>query len=535
MADEIAEKVIEKLGKAKGLRLNWESYWEEVAEYVLPNFANTFTTGGYPMVQGRKNDRKRYDGSAEIANSRLASTMESILTPRNSTWHGITTDNIELNRLRNVREWQDAVTAVLFKYRYMPAANFASQNYEHFMALGAFGTGCMYADKLTPRGFRYNQIHIAQIYFYENHQGIIDEALRPFKLTAKNAIKKFGENKVSEEIKKADMNNSQEMFEFIHCVCPREDVDYQRKDFKGKLFASYYVDVRGRKLVREEGYDSFPFCVSRFITAPGELYGRSPAMQALTNIKVLNQQKKTILKQGHRAADPILLAHDDGILDTFSGKPGSVIPGSMTGDGKRLVDVLPTGNVAITDKLMQIERDEIAAAFMTDLFQLFTERPQMTATEVVELAREKGILYAPIMGRQESEYLSTLVSREMDLANMQGLLPPMPPELIEAGGEYKIVFDNPLSRAQKAEQSAGLMRTVGWAAEIAAQTQDPAPLDWFDWDVIVPELAYNNAVPTRYIKSPNAVTALRQGRSQQIETQQVIEAGPTIAALAKNK
>lgn len=532
--DPIAENIIERFNKAKTMRMNWDSYWQEVSEYVLPNFSNTFFNGGYVMQPGMKNDRKRYDGSSEIALSRLASTMESVLTPRNSLWHMISTDNDQLNKLRNVREWQDQVQRIMFKLRYASSANFASQCYEHYIAVGAFGTGCMFTDRLSPRGFRYSQIHVAQIYFFENHQGIVDEAHRGFRLTARNAIKKFGEKNVPEEIIKADTNNSQQTFEFIHCVCPREDIDYERKDFKGMAFASYYVCVQSRTIVREEGYNSFPYAISRFVTAPGELYGRSPAMQALSNIKVLNQQKKTLLKQGHRIADPVLLAHDDGVVDGFSLKPGALNVGAMTGDGKRLVDVLPTGNLAVNEKMMQIERDEIAAAFMTDLFQLFTERPQMTATEVIELAREKGILFAPIMGRQESEFLSVMIEREMDLANMQGLLPPMPPEMIEAGGEYKIVFDNPLSRAQKAEQNAGLMRTIGWAAEIVAQTQDPSALDWFDWDTITPELAYDNAVPTRFIKSQAAVVALRQSRQQQAATQQVIDAGPTIAALQKN-
>lgn len=533
-SDDIGKKIIERFGKAKSSRLNWESYWQEVSEYVLPNFSNTFFEGGYSLTQGAKRDRKRYDGTAEIALTRLASTMESILTPRNSRWHSITTDNVHLNKIRRVREWQDEVTDILFKYRYASAANFGSQAFEHYMSVGAFGTGCMFVDKLEPRGFRYAQIHIAQIYFYENHQGIVDEALRPFKMSARNAVQKFGEDELPDDIKKAAKEHPDQMFDFIHAVMPREEVDPKRRDFKGMKFASYYVSRSGCKVVKEEGYRSFPYAISRYITAPGELYGRSPAMQALTNIKVLNEQKKTLLKQGHRAVDPVLLAHDDGVLDSFSMKPGAINTGAMTGDGKRLVDVLPVGNIAVGDKMMQMERDEIASAFMTDLFAIFMDRPQMTATEIVELAREKGILFSPIMGRQEAEFLSVMIEREMDLANQQLLLPPMPPELIEARGEYSIVFDNPLSRAQKAEQAAGLMRTVNWAAEMAAQSQDPTPLDHFNWDVIIPELSAINAVPPRWMKSEQQIEALRQGREQAAAQQQVIEAGPTIAALQKN-
>lgn len=534
MSEEIAKRIVERMGKAKSSRLNWESYWEEVAELVLPNFSNTFFDGGYSLTQGDKRDRKRFDGSAEIAATRLASTMESILTPRNSRWHGLSSDDMSLNSKRRVREYFDTATDVLFKYRYASQANFGSQAFEHYLSNAVFGTGCMFVDKLLPKGFRYAQIHIAQVYFYENHQGIVDEALRPFKMNARNAVQKFGEKNLPDDIKKAAKESSEQMFDFIHCVMPREDIDYARKDFKGMPYGSYYVAKQAQVVVMEEGYNTFPYAISRYLTAPGELYGRSPAMQALTNIKVLNEQKKTMLKQGHRAVDPVLLAHDDGVLDSFSLKPGSINTGAMTGDGKRLVDVLPVGNIAVGDKMMQMERDEIASAFMTDLFAIFMERPQMTATEIVELAREKGILFSPIMGRQEGEFLSVMIERELDLAGQQLLLPPMPPELIEAKGEYKIVFDNPLSRAQKSEQAAGLMRTVDWAANMAAQSQDPAPLDHFNWDVIIPELSHINGVPAKWMKTEDQLKGLRDGRQQALETQQVIDAGPTIAALQKN-
>lgn len=538
MADEIGQRIVARMGKAKTSRLGWESYWQEVSELVLPNFSNTFFEGGYSLEQAQKKDRKRYDGAAEIAATRLSATMESILTPRNSRWHGLSSDDMSLNKKRRVREYFDDATDVLFKHRYASAANFGSQAFEHYLSVSVFGTGCMFTDSLfdaqgRAKGFRYAQIHIAQTYFYENHQGIVDEALRPFKMTARNALQKF-RDKCPEEIKKAAANNPEQMFEFIHCVMPREDIDYNRRDFKGMKFGSYYVSKSTQDVVLEEGYNTFPYAISRYITAPGELYGRSPAMQCLTNIKVLNEQKKTILKQGHRTVDPVLLTHDDGVLDSFSMKPGAMNSGAMTADGKRLVDVLPTGNLAVGDKMMQMERDEISAAFLTDLFAIFMERPQMTATEIVELAREKGVLFSPIMGRQEAEFLSVMIEREMDLANQQMLLPPMPPELIEAKGEYKIVFDNPLSRAQKAEQASGLMRTVGWASEMAAQSQDPTPLDHFEWDVIIPELSNINGVPAKWMKTPEALAALRQGRQQAVETQQVIDAGPTIAAIQKN-
>lgn len=532
--DPIANDIIRELDRKRTNRTNWEGYWQEVVELVQPSLSNTFSNN-IISTQGAKKDSKRFDGTAEVALHRFAAAMESMLTPRNSRWHGLATNDSSLNRKPRVRNWFDDATDVLFKYRYAPKANFASQCHEHYTALGSLGTACLWVDKLTPKGFRYSTIHIAQVYFDTNFQGIIDFAVRPFKLTARNAIQQFGESNLPIDIVKAVSSNPDQLFDFIHCVRPNTELDASKKDYRGMAYASYYVAVQGAKTILHEGFHSFPFAISRYTTAPGELYGRSPAMQALTNIKVLNEQKKTILKQGQRVVDPVLLAHDDGVLDSFSLKPGAINSGAINARGQRLVDVLPTGNLSMGFEMMDQERKEISAAFLTDLFQILVEGPQMTATEVIERAREKGALLSPTMGRQESEFLGPLIERELDLAMMQGLLPPMPPELIEAGAEYQVVYDSPLARAQKAEQTAGIMRTVQWAAEVSQLTQNPEPLDHFDWDVIIPDLALNNAVAGRYMSSPDKLEAIRNNRAQQLATQQVIDAGPTVAAITKQQ
>jgi len=101
------------------------------------------------------------------------------------------------------------------------------------------------------------------------------------------------------------------------------------------------------------------------------------------------------------------------------------------------------------------------------LFQILTESPQMTATEVLERAREKGMLLAPTMGRQQSESLGPSIEREIDILDQQGLLPEMPDILKEVGSDYKVEYDSPLSRAQKAEETAGVFRSLELASAYA--------------------------------------------------------------------
>jgi hypothetical protein len=266
---------------------------------------------------------------------------------------------------------------------------------------------------------------------------------------------------------------------------------------------------------------------------PGEIYGRGPAMDVLPAVKTLNEQKKTVLKQGQRTVDPVLLVHDDGIIDTFSMRSGALNAGGVSADGRPLVHALPTGNIAIGKDLMDDERAVINDSFLITIFQILVETNQMTATEVMERTKEKGILLAPTIGRQQSEYLGPLTEREIDLLSKQGLLPPMPQVLREAAGQFQIQYDSPLSRIQRAEEASGLMRTVEHALQVVNITQNPEPLDYFDWDVIIQDLSEINGVPAKWMKGVEQVMALRQGRAQAQAQQTAIQAAPGVAALTK--
>jgi len=282
-----------------------DNHLEEIARRVLPDYSGSFTGRGNTRTPGDKRTEEMVDATAALALTRFAAAMESMLTPRNSVWHSLVPSDDSLMRNRTVRLWFEALTKKLFKYRYSPKANFASQKHEDYMALGAFGTGCMFIDSLydqvskQPRGLRYSAIHLGEIYFFENHQGIIDTAMRRFSLSARQAAQMFSDEELPEQIKTAVKNSGETKFWFVHCVKPREEIegyDPDRRDIRGMAFASYYVSETGKKTVREGGYHTFPYSISRYVIAPGEIYGRSPAMLALPAINVLNEEKKTVLK-----------------------------------------------------------------------------------------------------------------------------------------------------------------------------------------------------------------------------------------------
>jgi len=183
--------------------------------------------------------------------------------------------------------------------------------------------------------------------------------------------------------------------------------------------------------------------------------------------------------------------------------------------------------------MMEAEAAIIKDAFFVTLFQILTETPQMTATEVIERTNEKGILLAPTVGRQESEYLGPMIDRELDLLAQQRLLPPMPPRLREAQGAYQIVYTSPLAKAARAQEAAGFMRTVESVKELVNITGDASLLDPFDFDTAIPAIADIQSVPESWMSSPQQIQMKRQNRAKQQAQQAEIQAAPAKAAMMK--
>ena len=519
---------------------NWRSVtagqWEEIAEILDPNSRNTFFFGNQ-NPPGQKKTERQIDSNGMLALEKFKAICDSLLTPRNMFWHalGVADDATYLKKNRQVRLWYEQATRVLFTQRYEATANFASQNQGVFHSLGAYGTGGMFVDTLYDhtgvRGLRYKAPPLGELFIKENHQGRVNCFIRWFRLTGEQAFTQFKGN-VPQQLIDAKDKRSQTKFDFLQWVGPNEEYDNSKLDYRGKQYSSYYISLTGEMLVQEGGYYSFPLPISRYIQAPGEVYGRGPAGQVLPSLKTINAEKRTFLKQGHRASDPVLLTADDGLSD-FNLIPGAQNKGYMNANGKPLVGILPTGQIQINEKMMDMEKAIIFDAFLVTLFQIMTETPQMTATEVIERTNEKGILLAPTMGRQQSEYLGVLIPRELDLCAQLGLLPPMPGLLKEARGAYKIIYTSPISRAMRAQEAAGFVRTVETVKELVNITGDASLLDPFDFDTAIPAIADIQAVPISWMATDSQIAAKRKNRAAAQQAQQKIQALPAQAAMLK--
>lgn len=527
MADNDATELIRLFDSRKAYRGNFERVWSEIAKRVLPR-ADEFVTKYSP---GQRREEWVYDSTAQLALPAFSAAMESMLVPRTQKWHRFAAPP-ELRESEAVNRYLEDIRDLAFRLRYAPGANFASQAYETFMSLGAFGTGALYVEDGLAGGIRYMHVPLSEIYIQENAQGQVDVVDREYELTVRQAQQKW-RDKLPEAIGRYAEREPDRKFTFLHCVKPNEDMARGKRDYRGMANAAYDICVETRDVLRRGGFRTFPYAVSRYTTAPREVYGRSPAWDALADIKTLNEMSKTQLRYGQLVTDPPILTADVDALNPFAVRSGAINRGYLNEQGQALAKHMsPEGDPRISLEMADQRRQAINRAFLVTLFQILVDTPQMTATEAMLRAQEKGALLAPTIGRQQSEFLGPLIVRELDIWTQAGVLPPAPPELLEMGGIAEIVYESPLVRQQRAEEATGILRTYEVMGVVAAT--DPTAMQVFDHSESARILAEVNGAPLRIVKSRERLAAEAQAQQQQMAAQQLIEAAPAIGNTVKS-
>ena len=528
MSDEANSLVsdYEFLWAAQG---NFRALWNQAAQFVLP--ANDNFIGWF--AEGVNRNTRIFDSTGVIANERFAAAMEAILTPRSQIWHKLKADDKELEDVPAVQNYLDQVNKILFAARYHPEANFASQTDECYMSLGAFGNNLLFIDEAIGHSLRYRAVPLSELVWSLNHQGMVDTMYRKFQYTAKQAVEHWGKSRVPQAIQRVLATNQYREFDFLHVIKPSNEWKPYAYGDKGKKFESWYIHLADKSVLEKGAYRTFPCAIGRYRVAPREHYGRGPATTCLPDVRTANEMVKTGLRAGQKAVDPPILIAEESVLNNFNQRPGANNYGMVTQDGKPLAIPFKTeGNFELAEKMLEGTRATIRDTFLNTLFQILVQNPNMTATEALLRAQEKGELIAPAMGRQQSEFLGPLIHREIDILTEAGQLPPPPMELVRSKRGMRIEYTSPMARALRAEEGTAIMNTVADAAQLAQI--DPSVVKVIDAHDALREMAAIRGMPAKLLLSEDQVTQLLQHAADQQAQASQAQQGLAVTQGAKN-
>tara|TARA_Y100000593_G_scaffold59468_1_gene110320 strand:+ start:2103 stop:3782 length:1680 start_codon:yes stop_codon:yes gene_type:complete len=513
------QAIIRRCKELKNKRENWDNIWDEVAHFVLPTKADFISQ----REGGAKRDQELYDSTAITSNQTLASGLHGALTAPSGRWFHIRFRDEVLNNDDAAIEWlEDSVDRI---YKAIDESNFNSEVNELYLDLCCFGTAALLVetDKVDNQdSLNFRTVHLSEIAVAENVDGHVDTIYRSLKFSARQAKQLFPNEDLGESIERALQDKPDKEFEFIHAVYPREGVEpMELAPGKERPWASCWVQVKDKKLVREDGYYECPWMVPRWSKLSGDVYGFSPAMMARADIRTLNAAKLFELRAWEKTIDPPTLASYNGIIGDLRLDPGGL---TYVRD---INGIKPMQN-GTQWQVSQIKSSElivnIRRAFFNDQLQLH-EGPNMTATEVRARMELMQQILGPVVGRLQSEFLNPLLQRVFMVMFRAGLFKEPPQSLMEGGSKLDVEYVSPLARAQKMEEVFAVERWFGQLGQMAQV--DPTVLDIVDFSKIGRMLAKRLGVPGEVMKSEEDMARLNFMREQQAAAEQQMMAQQT--------
>lgn len=522
---------LNRFNNLKTKRPNWDTHWQEVAQLVHPNYDDVF--GQY--TKGEKKGRQVFDNTPTHANSLLASALHGMLTNPATYWFGLKTGIPELDNNDQVRKW---LQAAAFKINdVLTSSNFQTEIIEVYLGLGSIGTWVLYMEEDDDKIINFNARPIYQSWIAENKRGEIDQICRTEKWTKHQILEKWGKKKSlkpksDDWKKKLERKNDTDEIELLHSVFPRND--YDNNGLPGNFkFASCWDMVEDAINIDESGFREFPYAIPRWSKVSGEIYGRSPAMNCLADIKMLQAVMKVTIKGLEKTVDPPILAPDEGIVLPLK-LNASGVNYYRAGSQDQIKPLQIDARVDYGQKALEDIRGRIMKAFYIDQLQL-QNGPQMTATEVQRRTEQQLRLMGPILGRLHHELIRPIVDRSFAIMLRKGLLPnPIPQALSKQ--KLQIKYSSLIAKAQRASEADDITRALGVMMPIFQAK--PETMDWIDGDDTIKRIANIFDLPEDMITEEAEVEQMRaqkaqaQAQQQQMMQQQhqaqlVKDAGPT--------
>jgi hypothetical protein len=523
---DLSKSLLSRYERLEGQRQNWETHWQEVADYMQPRKADVTKQ----RARGDKRMEQVFDSSPIQAVELLSASLHGMLTNPSTPWFTLRFKDEDIDNEDEAKLWLEEATASM--YTAFNRSNFQQEIFELYHDLITFGTAAMFIEEDDDDIIKFSTRHINEVFIAENDKGRIDTIFRRFKISARAAVQKFGDN-VSSDIQGIFKKDPYQEVEILHAVYPRSDFNPKKKDKSNMPFESVYLEFKNANELSISGFKEFPFVVPRYLKASNEIYGRSPAMTALPDVKMLNEMCKTTIKAAQKQVDPPLLVPDDGFL-----LPVRTVPGGLnfyrSGTRDRIEPLNIGANNPLGLNMEEQRRDSIRAVFYVNQLMM-QDGPQMTATEVIQRNEEKMRLLGPVLGRLQSELLKPLIDRVFAILLRNNILPQAPEFL--SGREIEIEYVSPLAKAQKSSELQSIMRAI----EILGSLANVAPVfDYVNFDNLVKHLVEIVGVPQKILKSQNQVNAEREQKAaqaaeqqQMAQMQQIAQAGGQIAPLAK--
>lgn len=514
-------KIITRLGQLEAERATWWGQWQELTVFLLP-FNGRFFVQDHN--RGWRRTTNIFDNEATRANRVLAAGLMGGLTSPARPWFRLGVPDPDMMRYGPVKEWLSVVTRLMLDI--FAKSNTYRSLHSQYEELGAFGTSAVLVGEDYRNVIHHFPITMGQFSLAQDWKGNICTMYRRFERTVVEVVKEFGLENVSSATRSMyERGSLDKWITIIHAIEPREDRDPSQRDSRNMPWRSVYYEQASNtdKPLRESGFKRFQVLAPRWAVAGGDVYGNSPGMEALGDIKQLQQEQLRKSQGIDYMTNPPLQAPNSLKNRDVERLPGGITyrdSGGVNDKIESMWDVPLDLSHLLAD--IQDVRGRIRSSFYTDMFLMLqndSADTRKTATEVAELHEEKMLMLGPVLERLHNELLTPLIDITFEKMMAAGIVPPPPPEL--QGQDLNIELVSILAQAQRAIATNGVDRFVGALGQMARFKPDV--LDKLDSDYWADSYSDMLGIDPELIVANDKVAIIRQQRAQQAQQQQQME------------
>jgi hypothetical protein len=517
---------LRRLSSLKSERESWIDHWRQVSDVILPRRGRFLLSD---RNKGGRRNKKIIDNTGTLSLRTLASGLMGGVTSPARPWFRLGTRSPIVLEDGEAKRWMADVERIMREI--FNRSNVYNALFSVYEELSAFGTAAMLVYEDFDTVITCEALTAGQYCIAPSKTGRIDTLYREMSLTVAQVVEEFVQtapgdydwSRVSPVVRQQWDNDSLDAWvDMLQVIEPNPEYRPRAEGEEGpvpgprKRYRSVWMEMGGVQaaFLRETGFDEFPALCPRWNLAGNDIYGSSPAMDALGDVEQLQVQEKEKSKAIQKMVSPPLN-----------------VPSSLRAES--VVNALPNGTTfydpqaggmpmasplyQVQPRVMELQQDmdvvrqRIRSAFYADLWRMISEmeRSGVTATEIDARREEKLLMLGPVLERLHHELLDPLIDRTFAIAQRAGILPEVPEAL--GGEELRVEYISMLAQAQRSVAIGGIERVVGFISQLAGI--DPSVLDKLDRDQAVDEVANAIGAPPHIIRSDKEVEKMRAERA----------------------
>jgi hypothetical protein len=510
----------------KNVRDQIEQDMREVSDLCQP-MRSRWLQSDNNKAKVRANSKLR-DNHGVMAARILASGMSSGLASLANPWFKLETADKDMMEYGPVKEWLAEVERRL--YAFFASTNFYTAAKSGFAENGIFGTEAGVMVEHPVAGMVTHSLTMGEYWIAADETGEITTLVRRVPMTCEQAINSFG-FKCSQHVRdcysRGDYSTEVNVF---HAMIPNGQRKIGRADSRNMAYASVWWDAEDTAqqgtLLRQSGFNEKPFWCARWDAVGGDVWGYSPALEALPELRELMIAKKRKGEVTDYIVKPPMKASQ-----TAAGKKINTQPGAWNAFSSAdlpnvgpLFQLPPQALQAVREDYDEVKR-AIDRTFYVDLFMAITRMEGVQPRNVEEIARryeEQLNQLGTMVTRANTEKLSPAVERAYAILERANALPPPPDEM--NGAPVQIEFVSLLTQMQRVVGASAIERTVNFALGLGQAVPDV--VDKIDLDQAVDEYARIVGAPPSIVRSDEDVEAMREAKAQARQMQEMAAMAP---------